>query len=60
VAAPPRGHAPLRSLAEGNLFVNISRIVAARHRGAEGKISERNFVNIFLLFIDTILLKTCF
>ena len=30
MAAPPRGHAPLRSLAEGNLFVNIDSTEAAR------------------------------
>jgi hypothetical protein len=35
VAAPPHGHAPLRSLAEGRTIVNIGYTLAARHRGAE-------------------------
>ena len=48
VAAPPCGHAPLQSLAEGNLFVNIGSTEAARHRGAEEVICERYFVNNLL------------
>jgi len=35
VAAPLRGHAPLRSLAEGSEFVNSASSEAARHQGAE-------------------------
>jgi hypothetical protein len=34
----PRGHAPLRSLAEGSFFVCCGSSVAARHRGAEEEI----------------------
>jgi hypothetical protein len=34
----PRGHAPLRSLAEGSLYVCCACVVAARHRGAEEEI----------------------
>jgi hypothetical protein len=36
----PRGHAPLRSLAEGNLFAQNESSLAARHRGAEEKYWE--------------------
>jgi len=50
VAAPPRGHAPLRSLAEGKVFVNLQYFVAARHRGAEEIFYERYFVNILLCY----------
>jgi hypothetical protein len=55
----PCGHAPLRSLAEGNLVAQNESSLAARHRGAEEKICERYFVNIFLFSLDIILLKTC-
>jgi hypothetical protein len=34
----PRGHAPLRSLAEGSGIVCCGSSVAARHRGAEEEI----------------------
>jgi hypothetical protein len=34
----PRGHAPLRSLAEGSAVVCCDSSVAARHRGAEEEI----------------------
>ena len=37
------GHAPLRSLAEGNVFANTWGIVAARHRGAEEEFSGKDF-----------------
>ena len=50
VAAPPCGHAPLRSLTEGNVFVNIGSTEAARHRGAEEVICESFFVNIVLCY----------
>ena len=46
----PRGHAPLRSLAEGKVFVNIRCFVAARHRGAEENFCEIYFVNILLCY----------
>jgi len=42
----PRGHAPLRSLAEGKVVANIWGAVAARHRGTEEEFPE----NFFLLF----------
>jgi hypothetical protein len=40
----PRGHAPLRSLAEGSLFAYCGSSVAARHRGAEEEFLERFFL----------------
>ena len=43
VAAPLRGHAPLRSLAEGKASVNIASSSAARHRGAEEELGKRYF-----------------
>ena len=43
----PRGHAPLRSLAEGSAVVCCGSSVAARHRGAEEEILFMIFLKIF-------------
>ncbi len=45
----PRGHAPLRSLAEGSGAVNCACVVAARHRGAEEEIFLCSLVKYFLI-----------
>jgi hypothetical protein len=47
----PCGHVPLRSLAEGRLFVNFGIVKAARHRGAEEEICERYFYKYFSLLL---------
>jgi hypothetical protein len=45
----PRGHAPLRSLAEASEVVCCGSSVAARHRGAEEEIFLTIFCKYFLI-----------